>query len=104
VDYGVYAPDLTFSGDTQKKAKLEFVAVAWDKNGKAAGNVSETMSLDLKAETYQKILQTGIPAHQELTLKPGSYKLRLGVMDYASNKIGTLEVPVTLSHPQKASR
>jgi len=56
---GVYASDLTCSGDTQKKAKLEFVAVAWDKNGKAAGNVSETMSLELKAETYQKILQTG---------------------------------------------
>ncbi len=99
IDYGVNAPDIAFSGDPVKHAKLEFVAVAWDKNNKAAGNVSETMDLDLKPETFQRILNTGVPAHQQLTLKPGTYKIRLGVMDYTNSKIGTLEVPVTVNNP-----
>jgi VWFA-related protein len=96
IDYGVYAADIAFSGDAPKHAQLEFVAVAWDKNEKSAANVSETMNLDLKPETFQKVMNTGVPAHQELTLKPGNYKLRLGVMDYTSAKIGTLEIPVTV--------
>jgi hypothetical protein len=39
-----------------------------------------------------------------LTLKPGQYKLRLGVMDYTSSKIGTLEIPVTVGVAQTASK
>ena len=101
IDYGVYAPDLTFTGDEQKHAKLEFVAVAWDKDNHAAGDVSETMNLDVKPETFERMLKTGVPAHQELVLKQGSYRLRLGVMDYANNKIGTLEIPLTVSANQQ---
>ncbi len=100
IDYGVYASDITFAGDQQKHAQLEFVAVAWNKDDEAAGNVSETMNLDLKPETFQKMLNTGVPAHQELSLEPGTYKLRLGVMDYASSKIGTLEIPVSIGATQ----
>jgi hypothetical protein len=103
IDYGVYAADIAFTGDPLKHAKLECVAVAWDKNEKAAGDVSATMDLDLKPETFKKVMNSGVPAHQELTLKPGTYKLRLGVMDYTSSKIGTLEVPVTVG-TQTASR
>ena len=50
------------------------------------------------------MLNTGVPAHQELTLKPGTYKLRLGVMDYTSSKIGTLEIPVTVGPRQTAMK
>jgi VWFA-related protein len=104
IDYGVYAADIGFTGDPLKHATLEFVAVAWDKNEKAAGDVSETMNLDLKPETFQRVMKSGVPAHQELTLKPGTYKLRLGVMDYASAKIGTLEIPVTVAAAQGAPK
>jgi VWFA-related protein len=104
IDYGVYAADVAFSGEAIKHAKLEFVAVAWDRNNKPAGNISQTMDLDLQKETFEKMQNTGVPAHQDLTLKPGEYRLRLGVMDYASGKIGTLEVPVTVPAPQPASK
>lgn len=42
------------------------------------------------------MLQSGIPAHQELELKPGNYRLRLGVIDRLTNKIGMLNVPLTV--------
>src|SRR5450631_2072011 len=102
IDYGVYAADIAFTGDALKHAQLEFVAVAWGKDEKAVGNISQTMTLDPKPETFQKMLNTGVPFHQELTLKPGTYTLRLGVMDYTSAKIGTLEIPVTISAAQAA--
>jgi VWFA-related protein len=104
IDYGVPADKITFSGDPLKHAKLEFVVVAWNKDNKAAGDASATMEFDLKPETFQRVMNTGVPAHQELTLKPGTYKLRLGVMDYASSKIGTLEVPIIVGNPQTASK
>ena len=98
IDYGVYAGDISFSdpGDEQKHAKLEFVAVAWDRKNAAAGSVSQTMDLALKPGTYQSTLEHGIPAHLELELKPGASKLRLGVLDYGSGKIGTVDVPLPL--------
>jgi VWFA-related protein len=102
IDYGVYAADIAFTGDALKHAQLEFVAVAWGKDEKAVGNISQTMTLDPKPETFQKMLNTGVPFHQELTLKPGTYRLRLGVMDYTSAKIGTLEIPVTVGAAQAA--
>lgn len=96
IDYGVYAGDVSFSDadDQQKHAKLEFVAVAWDKKNSAAGSVSQTMDLALKPADYQSSLDHGIPAHMELELKPGAYKLRLGVLDYGNGKIGTVDVPL----------
>jgi peptidyl-tRNA hydrolase len=49
-------------------------------------------------ETYRTMLQSGIPAHQELELKPGKYRLRLGIIDRATNKVGTLDVPLTVAN------
>jgi hypothetical protein len=37
-----------------------------------------------------------VQLHQEMMLKPGSYQLRLGVMDRLSGRIGTLDVPLTI--------
>ena len=104
VDYGVYAPDITFteSEDHSKHARLEFVAVAWDTKNAAAGSASQTMDLGMKPATYQATLEHGIPAHLELELKPGRYKLRMGVLDYGSGKIGTLEIPLVLPEPGPA--
>ncbi len=98
IDYGVYARDVAFtdSDDQQKHAKLEFVAVAWDKKNGAAGSISQTVELALKPDTYQSALEHGIPEHLELELKPGAHKLRLGALDYGSGKIGTVDVPLPI--------
>ena len=98
IDYGVYAPDISFttSDDQRRHAKIEFAAVAWDKKNASAGSTSQTMDLALKPPSYQSALEHGLSAHLELELKPGAYKLRLGVLDYGSGKIGTLEVPISV--------
>jgi hypothetical protein len=54
------------------------------------------MDATLRPEAYQEVMRTGLPFHQELDLKPGSYTLRLGVLDRGSQKIGTVDVPLTV--------
>ncbi len=99
IDCSVYAPDLNFTDslDHDKHAKVEFVSVAWDKNNVAAGSGSQTLDLALKPEIYKAVLQNGLSSHLELDLKPGSYSLRLGVMDDGNQKIGTLNVPLRIA-------
>ena len=57
------------------------------------------------AGTYQQILQpadlqvlmrTGLRIQQALPLKPGTYQLRLGVVDRLSGRMGTIDVPLTI--------
>jgi len=99
IDYGVYAPDLFFtdSPDHHKLGKVEFVAVARDKDNHSSANASETLDLSLKPDHYDAIMKNGLSAHLELgDMKAGAYTLRLGVMDYGNGKIGTLDVPLTI--------
>ena len=105
IDYGVYAPDLAFTEgpDHHKNGKLEFVALAWDKERHAAANASETMNLSLPPEHYETVLKNGLSAHLELEVKPGNYTLRLGAMDYGNGKIGTLDVPLSIADKVQAS-
>jgi VWFA-related protein len=79
----------------QKSPLVDFIAVAWDGNGKEHGRFSEEFHSVSEAE-YQSLLKTGLRVHREMQLEPGSYQLRLGVMDRLSGRIGTLDVPLTV--------
>jgi VWFA-related protein len=50
--------------------------------------------VDADEATFRKVLLTGLTAHQELTLPPGKYRLRLGVCDLTNHRVGTLDMPV----------
>jgi VWFA-related protein len=98
IDYAVAPADISFSDapDQLKHAHLDFMAVAWDQGNKEAGRVLTPVDFHIRNETYQETMRTGVPGHQELELKPGTYVLRVGVMDKDSHKIGTVDVPLTV--------
>jgi VWFA-related protein len=99
IDYAVDAHDLAFTDgpDQRKHAAVDFVASAWDKDLKLAAHANDTMNTTLRPEAYQEVMRTGLPFHQELHLKPGNYTLRLGVLDRGNQKIGTVDVPLTVA-------
>ncbi len=99
IDYAVAPGDVAFvdTEDGRKKVVLDFMAIAIDENGKDTALVANTLQGNLPMETYKAMQRSGIPAHQELELKAGKYRLRLGVIDRVTNKIGTLDVPLTVS-------
>jgi hypothetical protein len=98
VDYAVDARDIAFADgpDQRKLATLDFVATAWNKDLKLVAHQSDTMNTTLRPEPFQQVLSTGLPFHQELDLKPGTYTLRVGVLDRKNQKIGTVDVPLTV--------
>jgi VWFA-related protein len=98
IDYAVDAHDVSFydPGDQHQHAVLDFMATARDKDNIDVAHAGKTVRAALPPQSYAQVLQTGIPLHQELELKPGTYTLRLGVIDRGSQRIGTLNVPVTV--------
>jgi VWFA-related protein len=100
IDYAVAAQDLSFTDATDinkdKNANIEFIAIAWDKNHLNAGQVVDTSEVWVGTSAFEEVMLTGFPRHQELELKPGSYVLRLGVIDLNSQKMGTVDVPLTI--------
>jgi VWFA-related protein len=100
IDYAVAPGDVVFADtdDGKKRVVLDFMATAIDDSGRDAAQVANTLQGNLPMETYRTMLQSGIPAHQELELKPGKYRLRLGIIDRATNKVGTLDVPLTVAN------
>ncbi len=53
------------------------------------------MDTTLRSAAYEQVMVTGLPFHQELELKTGTYMMRFGVMDRATRKIGTVDVQLT---------
>src|SRR5262249_4650299 len=82
IDYAVAPADVSFAegDDHQKHAQLDFMASAWDKD-KEVTHVVTPIDFHIRKEMYAEVNRTGIPGHQELELKPGTYLLRVGVMD-----------------------
>jgi VWFA-related protein len=104
IDYAVDSHDISFAdtADQKKHAAVDFMSVAWGGDFKSAGFSTDTIEADFLPTVYQQIMQTGFPAHQELNLKPGTYTLRLGVIDRGSQKIGTVDVPITIKATEAA--
>jgi VWFA-related protein len=82
--------------DKQKMPDVQFVAIAWDANGKQVASFSEGYHPALSPTQLDGLMRTGLQLHEDMALKPGSYQLRLGVMDRLSGGIGTLDVPLTI--------
>ncbi len=106
IDYAINPQDVIFA-DTPDKLKhvaLDLMAVAWDKDGKSGGESSDKIDTSVSLSSYENAMHSYIPAHQELKVKPGAYTLRLGVVDRNSRRIGTVDVPLTVTAEQAQTR
>ena len=105
IDYRIDLGGVNFTdtADNQKRALLDCMAVALDGKGNIAGQVANTMDATLRPQEFQDLQRTGLPLHQELVLMPGTYDLRVGVLDRASQRIGTLYVPLVVSDETKTN-
>lgn len=106
IDYAINARDVVFTDapDKTRHLMLDLMAVAWDKNGKAAAEDSGKVDTSVSPDVYQNVMRSYIPAHQELEVKPGVYTLRLGVVDRNTKKIGTVDVALTIPESQSATK
>jgi VWFA-related protein len=97
IDMLVNTHDLSVTDEgAQKTPNVQFMAIAWDGEGKQCASFSQVYHATSSAQ-FEALLRNGLQVHQEIQLKPGSYQLRLGVMDRISGRIGTLDVPLTVA-------
>lgn len=94
IDYSIVTSNLTFLDvpGKGKTATVDFAAAAFDQKGEQAGLEVHRVEGTLRPED----MRLGFTAHQEIRLRPGSYILKIGAIDITSQKIGTIEVPLTV--------
>ena len=87
----------TYSGS------LKFDVAAFDADDKMVSSRSQTMKLPLTNEEYQQFIAAPFQLYQQLDLPPGEFMLRVGVLDGVSNKLGTVQIPLTVGKATAAS-
>src|SRR5579864_2361508 len=86
----------------QKEGGIEFAHLsctvwAYGKDKDKPTMSSGTVTANLKPSEYQHVVQQRfLPCDRQLDLKPGTYALRMGVLDRATNKIGTASAQVVV--------
>jgi VWFA-related protein len=78
-------------------AHLSCTVWAYGKDKDKPTMSSGTVNANLNAKDYQQMMQQRfLPCDRQLDLKPGTYALRMGVLDRATNKIGTVSAQVVV--------
>jgi len=98
IDYVVNGSNVSLSDGANgaRRILIDFLAVAFDKDGKEVAHAADTLDGTLPASAVEAQLRRGLPANQELALKPGVYTLRVGVQDRVSQRIGTVNIPLVV--------
>ncbi|MGA3136495.1 MAG: VWA domain-containing protein [Terracidiphilus sp.] len=93
------------------QGKIDVGLIAWDGKGKSVNWDEGTQPMTLKPDIYASIQKSGIPAHMEIDLPNTDLYLKLGLLDEATGKAGTLEIPLhfvpttaTATAPQTAPK
>ena len=92
--------EFTTDAAGHRHAKLLVLLVALNDSANQPDSPPQTsgvIRLDLDPAAYAATLKDGIRFQQKLALKPGRYRLRLGVSDMNSNRLGTLDMPVQIA-------
>jgi len=116
VDSVIDPGNVDFSTDTRGRRHahllVSLIAIPEIESGSKAKGDKQPASLpqtsggyvvDLDPQAFQKLFISGMPMHQELTLSPGRYRLRLGVSDLGNHRIGTLDMPIEIASADRAS-
>jgi hypothetical protein len=103
VKYGflftVPASQIAFTqrADGMRMGSLNFDVAAYSANGVLADAISEEVRLPLSAEEYAEFVRTPFHFYQQLDLPLGQTMVRVGILDDASKKHGTMDIPLTVA-------
>lgn len=91
------------AADQTRNSAIAVAAVAWDAQKHRAADIATKVEPVLKPAEWAKARTYGIPWTLELPLQPGSYTLKLAVVDLKSGKTGSLSIPLKLEGNPQAS-
>jgi hypothetical protein len=99
--YSISAGQLAYTSgpNATHNGSVELDLAAYDADAKLVTGLSQTVTMSLNDTTVAN--KQPLNFSQQLDLPPGQLFVRIGVLDRTSNKVGTLELPLTVS--QKAA-
>ncbi|HEY6971484.1 MAG TPA: VWA domain-containing protein [Candidatus Angelobacter sp.] len=102
VNFGLDPHAISFAkkDDGLQHAIVDCAVQAYTEKGKLIKTEVTTLTMALKPETFNRVMQTIVPCQRYIDLAPGNYLLRLGVMDDSTSLIGTTNARVTIAEKQ----
>jgi VWFA-related protein len=96
VDFAVSTQDLELKemSDGMRHANLEVTLVAYDHDGNPLNWLVRDKNMSLTPQLYAVFERGGLQLHEEIDVPRGNVFLRTGVYDFATQKAGTLEIPL----------
>jgi VWFA-related protein len=83
-------------GNGLRRSNLEFVAIAYDREGNVVNASRHAYKLGIPPARYDEMLQTGYSVRNEIDLPGGEVWLRLAVHDVSADRVGSIEVPLKI--------
>ena len=99
LEYSLPPSQLMFAVQPDKtvRSSLEFDIAAYDVYGKRITGLSQSISpRPITVEQYKAMLKKPLQFFQQIDLPAGEIFLRVGVLDRVSDKVGTMEIPLTV--------
>jgi hypothetical protein len=104
--YTLELKQLAFAGGPvgTRSGSLEFDIAAYNNRRKLVTTLKQTAKLPLADDQDPQLPDQRFQFSQQLDLPPGPIYLRVGILDRTSNKVGTLEIPLTVPRNEAARR
>ena len=90
------AGSLSFDPVGRDQLNFDFAAMAFDKNGKEAGQAIQRFTKPVPAEQLASVKTNGVGFRNALELGPGKYTVRFVVRDNVTGKVGSVTAPLTV--------
>jgi VWFA-related protein len=88
---------LTFEGGGRSQLNFDFAALAYDKDGKEAGQTARNYTPVVPDAQIASVRANGMDFRNALELAPGKYTVRFVVRDNVTGKVGSVTAPLTVN-------
>jgi VWFA-related protein len=91
------AGSLSFDPAGRDQLNFDFAALAYDKNGKEAGQAAQSFTKPVPDAQLASVRANGLNFRNSLELAPGQYTVRFVVRDNVTGKVGSVTAPLTVN-------
>jgi VWFA-related protein len=97
VHYAVSRNSIEFliGSDGTHQGAIGFDVLVYNQDGVVVNSATSLIKANLSTEAFDKLLKLGVQFQQPISVPvKGTYYLRVGIHDIASNRVGAVEIPV----------
>lgn len=86
---------LKLDPDGDHKGKLNISLIAYDRYGNIGNRNDQVITLNIKPDVYAFFQKYGVQFNAEIQVPKGQFWLRTGIYDQATQRVGTMEIPLS---------